>query len=80
MRYDNIHNIIDIHNNINIYLYIYIYIYIKWCNNSSDSFPVSRGVHQGGIFSPLLFNLYTNPMINKFNEIHSGYCLRGSRT
>ena len=35
-------------------------IYIKWCNNSSDSFPVSRGVRQCGILSPLLFNLYTN--------------------
>ena len=35
------------------------------CNNSSDSFPVTRGVRQGGILSPLLFNEYTNPMIKK---------------
>ena len=53
-------------------------IYIKWCNNSSDSFPVSRGIHQGVIISPLLFNLYTNPMIKKLNEIHPGYCLHGN--
>ena len=53
-------------------------IYIKWCNNSSDSFPVTRGVRQGGILSPFLFNLYTNPMIKKLNEIHSGYCLNGN--
>ena len=51
-------------------------IYIKWCNNSSDSFPVSRDVRQGGILSPLLFNVYTNPMIKKLNEIQSGYCLK----
>ena len=53
-------------------------IYIKWCNNSSDSFPVTMGVRQGCILSPLLFNLYTNPMIKKLNEIHSGYCLNGN--
>ena len=53
-------------------------IYIKWCNNSSDSFHVTRGVRQGGILSPLLFNLYTNPMIKKLNEIHSRYCLNGN--
>ena len=74
-------------NNIPLYIInflIYWYrnkrIYIKLCNNSSDSFPVSRGVLQGDILSPLLFNLYTNPMITnpKLNETHSGYCLNGN--
>ena len=48
-------------------------IYIKWGDNTSDSFPVSNGVRQGGIISPLLFNIYTNPMIVKLNQIKSGY-------
>ena len=26
----------------------------------------------------MLFNLYTNSMIKKLNEIHSGYCLNGN--
>ena len=53
-------------------------IYIKWGDNTSDSFPVSNGVRQGGILSPLLFNIYTNPMIVKLNKIKSGYCLNGN--
>ena len=53
-------------------------IYIKWGDNTSDSFPVSNGVHQGGILSSLLFNIYTNPMIVKLNQIKSEYCLNGN--
>ena len=53
-------------------------ICIKWGDNTSDSFPVSNGVRQGGILSPLLFNIYTNPMIVKLNQIKSGYCLNGN--
>ena len=52
-------------------------IYIKWGDNTSNSFPVSNGIRQGGILSPLLFNIYTNPMIVKLNQIKSGYCLNG---
>ena len=67
------------YNNIPLYIIIFFNywyrnqrIYIKWCNNSSDRFPVSRSVRQGGILSPLLFNLYTKPigltyMIKKLN-------------
>ena len=62
-------------NNIPLYIIIFlitgietnVYIYIKWCNNSSDSFPVSRGVCQDGILSPLLINLYINHIIKKLN-------------
>ena len=53
-------------------------IYIKWGDNTSYSFTVSNGVHQGGILSPLLFNIYSNPMIVKLNQIKSGYCLNGN--
>ena len=73
--FDNInHNILFQRlkdNNIPLYIFNFLNywyrnqrIYIKWCNNSSDIFPVTRGVRHGGILSPLLFNLYTNPMIN----------------
>ena len=53
-------------------------IYIKWGDNTSDSFPVSNGVRQGGILSSLLLNIFNKPMIMKLNQIKSGYCLNGN--
>ena len=38
----------------------------------------SDTVRQGRILSPLLFNIYTNLMIVKLNQIKSGYCLNGN--
>ena len=53
------------------YLYRNQRIYIKWSDNTSDIFPFSNGVRQGEILSRLLFNIYTNPMIVKLNQIKS---------
>ena len=60
------------------YWYINQRIYIKWGDYTSYSFPVSNGVRQEGILSPLVFNMYTNPMIVKLNQIKLGYCLNGN--
>ena len=31
---------------------------VEWNQTLSDPFSVSNGVRQGGVFSPILFNLY----------------------
>ena len=53
-------------------------IYIKWGSYNSDSFSVANGVRQGGILSPLLYNIYTDPMIGNLNSIKTGYCINGN--
>ena len=31
---------------------------VRWGNTFSDSFPVSNGVRQGGVLSPIVFTIY----------------------
>ena len=35
-------------------------MYVRWSSTLSTAFQVTNGVCQGGILSPMLFNLYIN--------------------
>jgi len=51
---------------------------VKWNGCSSVLFPIRNGVKQGGVLSPLLFNLYIDGLLLKLAE--SGYgCYVGHR-
>ena len=37
---------------------------VRWKNAFSDSFPISNGVRQGGVLSPILFTIYTDDLLD----------------
>ena len=50
----------------------------RWGNVYSDYFGVSNGVRQGGILSPLLFNLYMDDLSDRLNKLKIGCCINGT--
>lgn len=47
-------------------------MFIKWRDQVSQPFHVTNGVRQGGILSPVLFNLYLEELSDKLRETPAG--------
>ena len=45
---------------------------VRWGNMMSDSFNVSNGVRQGGILSPVCFNIYLDELSTLLNNCNTG--------
>ena len=43
-------------------------MYVKWGSTMSSKFHVTNAVRQGGVLSPLLFNVYANELSECFNK------------
>ena len=44
----------------------------RWMNSFSGSFPVSNGVRQGGVLSPILFTIYIDELLNDLRNLGVG--------
>ncbi len=47
---------------------------VKWGNYLSDTFSVSNDIKQGGILSPMLFNIYVDDLSTALNKCNVGCC------
>ena len=62
-----------------VFWYAHQTLQVKWDNVVSAPFCVSNGVCQGGILSPMLFNVHMDELSNQLNRLKTG-CLVGSTT
>ena len=51
---------------------------IRWNNKYSQYFNVNNGVRQGGLLSPLFYNVYVNDLSIKLNNISAGCYINGT--
>ena len=53
-------------------------MYVKWGSTLSSKFQVTNGVRQGGVLSPLLFNVYVNELSKLLNKSGIGGNMGGT--
>ena len=51
--------------------------YVKWGHSVSSSFSVSNGIRQGGLLSPLLYNVYTDDLSRRLKTAKIGCHIAG---
>ena len=53
-------------------------MYVKWGSTMSSKFQVTNGVRQGGVLSPLFFDVYVNELSELLNKSGIGGNLGGT--
>ena len=59
------------------YWYSSMNIRVRWQNQLSPPITVNRGTRQGGLTSPLLFNIFYQELIDKLQSLKSGIIING---
>ena len=60
-----------------VYWYGRLTVQVKWSCNLSKPINVCKGTRQGGLSSPLLFNLFYRDLGNMLSETAGGICING---
>ncbi len=45
---------------------------VRWADSFSNTFPVSNGVRQGGVLSPILFTIYIDNFLTRLSSLGVG--------
>lgn len=59
------------------YWYHHQFFYVKWDNIFSEGFKTTNGVRQGGILSPIFFNVYMDGLSTLLNSSNTGCNMNG---
>ena len=60
-----------------MYMYTHQSACVKWRNTAGVYFPVTNGVKQGGVISPVLFTMYMDVLLKRLAAKQSGCWLAG---
>jgi len=60
-----------------VYWYGRLTVQVKWSCNLSKPINVCKGTRQGGLSSPLVFNLFYRDLVNMLSETPGGICING---
>ena len=48
---------------------------VRWMTSLSDSFPISNGIQEGGVLSPILFTIHTEDLLSDLLNMGVGCSL-----
>jgi exonuclease III len=60
------------------YWYSHQQLYVRWQSCTSGCFNIEKGVRQGGVLSPFLFNFYIRALIDKVTKLNVGCNIAGT--
>ena len=55
------------------FVYTALFACVLWNGVTSQTFPISNGVRQGGVLSPILFCVYLDGLISRLTDAKSGW-------